>query len=463
MIDAQPRRLILLASTGLAVATAVAGIGPLSDPDAWWNLRAGQYLLATGRFDGPDPWSRFSSHDFVLTEWLGSVVAARAYDLAGPPALVWLRTLGAVVVVAVLLLTCREIAPVPTAVSGALVGLVGLSGSLAERPQTLGLALYAVSLLGWRHAALRSRAATWWMVPLTWVAAASHGYWILGIAVGLATTAGLALDDRSRDRLGHNALVLVASVAAAGLTPVGPRLLTMPFKVHGAAAGLVGEWDRASLDHPLVLISLGTIAAVCLLWVRTGTSWWQASHLALALAFTATYSRLTAPAMLLAAPLLAESLNRLLNPSRKGVDKPDPWERKAFAVAAMAVLLLGAALAPSTARDLRHTPTALAATLAAIPAGTVVFNDYNVSSWMLYHDPDLQLVIDSRLEVFSDDWVKAYSNALSAGPGWQDFVGSTDASEAVLRSDRPLVARLVNQGWLEVAAADGYLVLRKPG
>ena len=38
----EDRAFALLAFAGLAVATAVASIGPLSDPDAWWNLRVGQ-------------------------------------------------------------------------------------------------------------------------------------------------------------------------------------------------------------------------------------------------------------------------------------------------------------------------------------------------------------------------------------------------------------------------------------
>ena len=39
-------------------------LNPLDDPDTYWHLRAGRYLLDTGSFSGPEPWSKYGGESF---------------------------------------------------------------------------------------------------------------------------------------------------------------------------------------------------------------------------------------------------------------------------------------------------------------------------------------------------------------------------------------------------------------
>ncbi|QGN56696.1 hypothetical protein [Nostocoides sp. HKS02] len=462
--DRSERTFLLLAAAGLTVATATATIGPLRSPDAWWNLRAGDYLLATGRFVGPDPWSRFSTHQFVLTEWLGSVVAALLYRPFGAAALVELRTIGGVAIAALLYLLTRRVADLPYAVLATLVGLLGFSGSITERPQTLGLVLLLVSLHLWRSAALGGRVPSLWRLPLGWVFAMAHGYWTLGVLVGAATGAGLALDRRSW-RTGLSAGLLVAgTVAAAAVTPVGPRLLLTPFQIRSAAAALVSEWQRASPTQPLVAIALALVVLTAAAWLRTGTSWWRVFHLLLALGLALSYARLSAPAVAITVPLAAEAAQRLKarrTARTAEASAPTRLELKAMAAGAVLVVLAGLVAAPASARRPLLTPTALLPAIAAIPSGSTVFDDFNVSSWMLHTYPHLQLVVDTRIEVFAPAYVNGYAAALDARPGWQSFVAHTGANWAVLRQEVPLAGALERAGWATTASRDGYVVLHR--
>lgn len=453
-----------VAAFGLTVATAVATIGPLGDPDAWWNLKAGQYLLDTGHFAGPDPWSQFSSHDFVLTEWLGSVIAAALYAPFGPAALVAMRTAGGVAIVTLLFVLARKCAELRHAVPVTLVGLLGFSGSISERPQTLGLVLFLVTLLVWRRAADSGSPPSWWLLVLAWIFPMAHGYWVLGVLVGIATTAGVALDRRSWRVAAQYGVRVAASLGVAALTPVGPRLLETPLQVRSAASGMVGEWQRASPDQPLVLLAVGFAIVVGFAWLRTGTSWWRTFHLLLALTLACTYARFSAPAVALCVPLAAEAVHRWATSPRALSclpSPPPPVERRTLAAAALVVVLAGLLAAPASARQLRYTPAALTPAIAAIPDGSTVFDDFNVASWMLFRYPHLRLVVDTRLEVFSASYLDGYAAALAARPGWQDFVRRDGASWAVLREAVPLATALRRSGWTQTASAQGYVVLHR--
>jgi len=80
--------LLALSALGLTVREGTRAVG---DPDIWWHLKAGQYVLNGGSFSGADPWVPFATRPFVLTQWLPEVVAQKVYQLAGLPGVAWLR------------------------------------------------------------------------------------------------------------------------------------------------------------------------------------------------------------------------------------------------------------------------------------------------------------------------------------------------------------------------------------
>jgi hypothetical protein len=51
---------------------------------------------------------------------------------------------------------------------------------------------------------------------------------------------------------------------------------------------------------------------------------------------------------------------------------------------------------------------------ASVPEGTRVFNDANLGGYLIYHTPSLKIFMDDRCELYGDDWIKAYSDAM----GW---------------------------------------------
>jgi hypothetical protein len=218
-------------------------------------------------------------------------------------------------------------------------------------------------------------------------------------------------------------------------------------------------------------IGLLLATAVAATWWRTGTSWWRILHLCLAVALVVSYARLSAPAFGLVVPLAAEAAQWLAHGVRRSsggrdldesiAEKSSHSEARLLMIGALSVLIVATVAAPLTAQHQRHTPTRLTATLGAIPPGSTVFNDYNVASWMLFHYPDLDLVVDTRLEVFDASYVRTYESALNSSAGWAEVVARTGADWAVLRAELPLARSLSSSGWSTVKTADGYVVLHR--
>ena len=450
-----PVTLFLVAVTA---ATAV-GVRRVDEPSAWLHLAVGRFLAGGGRFGTPDPWSTGASATYRSTEALPAIVMYRTSQLAGLGGVAWLRAVGVLALLAVLAWGARRVADGVPAVLAAAVGLVGAGHALTARPQLLGLVLLAVVVMTWWRTAgdLQPR---WWLVPLGWAAAWVHGLWVVGVVVGVATVAGLLLDRRVA---GRDALRLMAipalSTAAAALTSYGPGLVLTPFTVGRDVRDFVGEWQPTSARDVCALAVLVPIGVVAVHWMRSPVrpAWWQVAHLVLAAGATLSMSRMVAVGAVLTAPLLAETLQaqRRSQPSvmsRRG--------RNAAVGAVLAASLVAAPLASVVAARPAGVPQRLSAALSDLPPGTTVLTQGDMSSWVLWSQPQLRLPFDSRSEIYSRQYHLDFARLMAAAPGWDRVLDRTGASYALVLKDSPIAAALVERKhWSPVATDHAYVLL----
>jgi hypothetical protein len=457
-----PRWLVPALALFTIATTVKLGIRPVSDPDAWWHLKTGAYVLSHWRFNGPDPWVPFSSRPFVLTQWLPEVVAQQGYSLFGLPAVAWLRCAALLALISALVWAARQAADAVPAIMASLAGLIGTGGSLSERPQLISFVLLAITVGAWWKTAgdLRPR---WWLAPLTFLWACSHGLWGIGVLIGVAVVAGLALDRRLDRRTAVRLLAVPAlSVAAAALTPVGPRLLLTPFEVSSNAAQFVQEWQPTNVHDLFAAVTLAMIALALLPWIR-GTSarpWWQIALAGTAVVCTLAMFRTIPLGSIIATPLLAAALQEQRRhpatpPTRRGTSV---WIGLVAAAAIVAVPIAGA-----VAQRPSDWPEGLRPQLAAIPARTVVLNDFAAGGWLLWAEPQLTPVIDLRSEIYSMDYIRAYRRTEEVRAGWQKFLGRTKPTYALLKAKAPLAAALQEQlRWTTVGKDADYVLLKAP-
>ena len=446
-----------------AVATTVRfGIRPVSDPDAWWHLKAGAYVLSHWKFNGPDPWVPFSTRPFVLTQWLPEVVAQKGYELFGLPAVAWLRCAAILALISALVWAARQAGDSVPAIIAALAALIGTGGSLSERPQLVSFVLLAITVGAWWKTAgdLRPR---WWLAPMTFLWACSHGMWGIGVLIGLVVIAGLTLDRRLDRRTTIRLLAVPAlSVVAAALTPVGPRLILTPIEVSSNAAQFVQEWQPTDARNISAAVTLVMIALALLPWIR-GTStrpWWQIALAGTAVVSTLAMMRTVPVGSIIAAPLLASSLQEQRRTPATPLTRRGTW---AWIGLVTAAAILAMPIAGVLAQRPSGWPEGLRPQLAAIPAKTVVLNDFTAGGWLLWAEPQLTPVIDLRSEIYSMDYIRDYIRTKEVRAGWQRFLDQTKPKYALLRAGAPLTIALQEQlKWTTVGKDADYVLLKAP-
>jgi len=222
----------------------------------------------------------------------------------------WPRAAGILLLLAASLWGARRVADTVPALIATRAALVGAGHALTARPQLLGFVFLSLAVTAWWQMAgdLRPR---WWLVPMTWVWASSHGLWVVGIGFGVVTVAGLALDRRLTWVSARRLLAVPAlSFVAAALTPIGPTLLLTPLTVGRDVRDFVGEWQASSAHDPATFVTLCMLALVALSWARSRRTppWWQIAYLVVAFVATLAMQRTIAVGAVVAAPLLAQTL-----------------------------------------------------------------------------------------------------------------------------------------------------------
>ena len=455
-----PRWMPFLLVMGLMGMAARQGFRPIGDPDTWWHLRLGDDIWRTWNLTDPAPWTRFATEHWVATQWLPEVVASRVAHLFGLPGVVWLVCAAFVLITAVLYLVCRGEADILAAAVATLLAFLGMSATLTPRPQLVSFVLLLIVTSAWLRTAkdLRPR---WWLIPVSWLWACSHGMWFSGIAVGFVVVAGLLLDSRIRGRVALRLLVIpVSGLLLAALTPAGPRLLLSPFTVGGITQ-YITEWAPPSIHDFSPATTSVMIAVVALTWVRgRQVAWTHVGLLLLATCWALLSARTVTLGAAMTAPLLAAALQSLLPDRAPRISRREVAALGGGAVACLAAVTL---LLPGATATPANVPNALNATLDRLPPHTVIFNDSALGGWLLWRHPTLEPVIDGRAEAFPKAQFEGYIKTSQVSTGWEKFLATTNSTYALVEEHSPVATALDERlHWRSLGSNAGYVLLAAP-
>ncbi len=468
---------------GLVAFITVLGSGPglLGDPDTYWHIMAGRWIIAHFAVPHADIFSgSMAGAPWVAHEWLAELVFAPLYDRFG-----WNGPVLAAALSFAVTLSCltrallRYLEPVHALAGMATAWGMALPHLLA-RPHVLTLPVLVIWFACLAAARSQNRAPPLAFAGLMTLWANLHGGYVLGLLFA-ALFAGEALvtapNQRARlDAIRQWAPFLALAFAASLLTPNGIGGLLLPWRLMQMkfALSVLVEWQSPNFQsvQPLEIWLMLALFAVLSLGVKL--PWTRVVMLLVLLHLSLAHQRhaeilgLVAP--LLVAEAIARQLRRFRPQAATGLDDvfADLSGRPSRAGLACSLGLFAGLSAVYLTHPVARAPdpyTPAAALRAAEEAHVTgpVMNDYGFGGYLIFEG--VAPFIDGRADLYGDDFLKRYVDATRGvsddlpklldeyHSGWTLFAAGTTA--VTLMDHLP--------GWRRIYADDTAVVHVRTG
>ena len=447
---------------GVAAAGFTLAVGlPTGDPDTYWHLASGQWMLDHHALLKNDVFSStVPGQPYSVGEWLGEVGLALAFGAGQWVGLAILRAvLVAIAAFFLARLARRGGAPLVAALLVVTWALVVSKTRWTDRPAIFTFVLFPVVLDLLYGARAGSRRALIAIPPLILLWANLHGGYAIGIALVLAFTVE-ALAQRRPD-LAAFGLTLAAAVALSFLDPE-------TFGVGNAAGHALAPPRFISEEAPPDILEPSGLVFAAFVLAGLGIALLEGGGLLdLLLLAPLLWLGLSAQRHLLffvfaATPFIAAGAARLyvrLRPrTRPARGLPLP------AAASLALLLCAGALvsafgAPSVPDEHAYPTGAVDALRAG--SGTLL-NEYDWGGYLIYRVPERKVFVDGRLFPFYPAVLRDYRDAVELRPNWKDVLAKYDVREVLLMPNKALAVALREDGWKVRAEGSSFVLLAKP-
>ena len=411
-----------------SVAIFAVNRGFLKDPDVYWHIATGRWMLVEHAFPRHDVFSHTAAgQPWVNMEWLAQIVLASTYDWFGWRGLVLLCGLVMALTFALLYeLLSRELHATVALGAAAISLLLAPDTNFLARPHLLTFPIIVVWTACLARASEENRRPSLWLLPLMMLWANLHGGFTLGLflAAGFGLEATVAAPSAERRRVAIKWLSFwVGALVAGCVTPYGYHYLLQTFHVLdlGDVLRQIGELRpmNAYTDFTqevilLCLLGMGLIFGVKIGFVRV-------LMIFVLLHFALRHVRGLALFALVLPLMIAHPLREQFPFLRPSTDPLPLFDvrRLRFRMTAIALIatfvmtgLLGTTYMISRPLDApAEFLTPAAALNYAIKAKVTgpVFNDYDFGGYLIFRG--IPTFIDGRTLPFGKDFVLNYFEA----------------------------------------------------
>jgi len=421
-----------------------------TDPDLWWHLRTGQWIVETGHVPHSDPFSfTRAGHAWVSHEWLSEAVFYELWKHGGAAALIVFSAIITTAGFMLLYLRCpgkRHWAAAATA-----CGALAAAPSWGVRPQMFTFTL--ASLLLWLLEAGQDRPRLlFWIPPLFLLWLNLHAGFALSPALLFAYGVGLIMETavgntpwrQARPIVLRVLLLLLVCLALVPLNPSGAELYRYPFDTLRSPGmrSFIGEWRSPDfhewLYRPFLLVWMLVLTALASSRSRPKG---RVIVPLLLTSFAALDAARHIPIFVLVAiPVIAAALpvaSASLTVARR---RPDSsrfrplFNRAVLILIAVFALVKWVSLARNQdAREAEQFPQKAVAFLRTSdqPRRIFVYYDWGgYAIWKLY--PESRVFVDGRADLYGDDLLRqSIKTVVDLRTGWRDVLDSWKV-EAVL-------------------------------
>lgn len=419
-------------------------IGSVQDPDFWWHIRTGQWILDNGRLPSQDLYTFTAiGHPWLDHEYLTEIamwLLFRSTGFLGVSLVFGALTYASFA----LIYRAADGSRRPYVIAGLAIALGAIAGAPIWGPRPQMITFFFVCLqLYWlrRYLEGRSRAINYFpLVLVLW--ANLHGGFVVAFAfLGIAIAAeivGWVLERENpahRARLKTLSRVTAVSLAAVLATPHGLSVYLNPLETLTSPAqrANIVEWFSPNFHESFLLPFLAMVLLVVVLFAVRRPSTFDLLLTLATLALSLESVRHIALFIAAVTPILIAHGSRIWveESERRGIRQPRADPSPFFAVLTVLALLVIAGatavrvvnqLADQKAQVEKQYPVGAADYLARHPeVGTRMFNSYGWGGYLIYRfypDPNRRVYAFGEASVLGDGVINHYQDIAVLRTNW---------------------------------------------
>ncbi len=457
----------------------------LNDPDIWWHMRAGEWIVQNHKIPHVDPFSATTlGRPWVEYCWafdVGSYWLVRQFDLVG---IIWFQTLMRLAVTAALLSLVRSLMPqIWRSVAVTALAILAMAWSFPPRPGAFSVLFFVLELYLLVSAQRRANSRLLWILPALFLVWANihvefvNGLFMLGVfCLEPVFDKFLVATRQSRTPFDHHhrqlCFVGIASFLAILINPYGPHLLSNVLqlardtKIYDFVIEFHAMYFRTPNDWAVLLL----LMLACFALGRSHSfrpSW------AVLLVWCAWMGFRSLREVWLVAILSAVIVARVQSEYNSRVEQgqtPDKSSslsmsmRAAVAVTVLLVLIAGASVWSLTSRAL------LGKVAEVFPVGAVSYihrnhlqgpllNEFTWGGFLIYAVPEIPPSMDGRTNVHTQDEIFSAGSLWNGEPGWEKRPELQSANLVISNHSWPLAFLLRNDPRFKIVYEDRTSVL----
>jgi hypothetical protein len=445
----------------------------VSDPDIWWHLRTGQWMVDHHTWPRTDPYSYWAAgHSWAAYSWIFELLMLTLYRQWGLPGIVFYTAAAALLIAwALLRLLRRYLRPAEAAGLTAL-GMYLLYPMIWPRPGMLTIVFFILQLGFVLRARLDHDTSRGWWLPvlyLVWVnfhIQFIYGLFILVVAAlepFMRKLLGMTVDNRDWSTSRSLGKVFGICFLVTLINPYSISIYAVVWEYARQTKAFQYIIELQALDFRRVKDYVELLLAMATAFVMGWKRQVRPLLVILVIAATIAAFRAERDAWFLVAVSLAVIACSLSGETRS-VSLPQQY--KAFVAAAVSLILVAGGIFSHGS-----SPSNLASEMAdALPVRACQFLEaghytgplFNVLDWggyLIWRLPQMQVAIDGRTNLYGDNYLSLMEDSWDGKPVWA-FNKELDNAKVVLApSALPLTSILENLPKYQVVYDDGFAVV----
>ncbi len=482
MADRLSARTLLLG--GVLIVIAALFVGAVQDPDFWWHIRIGRWMVENGRLPSTDIFTyTVPNHVWTDHEYLTEILMWLIYSSTGA---IGIGIFFGLITYAGFYLMYRQVRREPFVMVGVGLALGAVAGApiWGPRAQMITFALTCLELY-WLQGYLSGRSRALQLFPLLMALWANlHGGWVIGFVwLGVAFMAELIgwawnpSNPAHRAHVRFLAIITAASAVAVLATPHGFSLYLYPFQTVASAAQekLIVEWFSPDFHQPFLRPFELMVFLLIVGFALRRPSLYDVLLSLVALALALQSVRNVALFVAATTPVLIRSYSEYW----KEISAARGWKlrlptRRIFAlITALALLVVTLAttvhivneISPSHQKSLTASnyPEGAADWLAAHPeVGTKMYNQYGWGGYLdyrLYPQPNRRVFIFGEAALMGDDLLNDYEDIQTLRSNWRTLLDKYGVDYVVYNRGEALANVLVTDPGWKIVYQDSVAVI----